>query len=636
MNEKFKKDFWLGLDVEIDNLFLEERLSLWHYLERHLYRDSILESTYKKGLSNRVKKLFSDSEIKSILDREDVLLDNLLIDSFTDKKFKTIYFLDSKRAENFKRYIDKIISSGNSLPEFNTDYGRRRALEALFARKDVSTKLFTSLFVQIKDTTLFLRLIVNYQTKLDFRIYPNLNEIADDDAKLKILPFIYEQDTRLNLISSLKDIKKIEGFLDEFREKEDFLARLAVLGDDDFKLKIISLTTSSYVYAVASRGFISRLKARRAVDIIESVDDKVTFVSNSFDDIFKAEFLLKNKLNDTDIGIILATIIDQRLQNTLSKYFYQIKGDEIFYEMGYDKEYPILDALDDALPLDLKFGVEIECTGTSSRYVLSYNQKPLRRYIVKEEGSVTDGIEFTSPILQYSKEDLKSIYEVCDFIRQNGFYADDECGGHIHYSAKFLDNYSAWLLLFYLFSKMEKILFFISNKENTFPRYGISQYSIPISKVLKRFLPNFLETNSILELITAVQKISPKKQKYSLNLNHIGYEFDTIEFRMPNGSIDPDEIIKNILLFGNLLVLAKRLSRGPLCKRDYELLLCLDKAVNDDEKLEIFLQLVFHSEKNREIYRKRYRANYQFYQEDYLNFEDSFEDFTLLDIKMHI
>lgn len=266
----------------------------------------------------------------------------------------------------------------------------------------------------------------------------------------------------------------------------------------------------------------------------------------------------------------------------------------------------------DSLPKELQFGTEIECLGDKSYGILLTYQK-LCGYDVKEELSIPNqGIEFSSPKLSWTASDLLTIYKICDFAKQNELYTNDLCGGHIHFSSDFLNTLDEWYWFLYLYTKFEFILYLISNPPGSLPRNEILNYAKPFSDC---YIDNLWRLNSIHNMhdfIINLKNISGKKQT-GINFSNIFERFNTIEFRIPNSSLDPKVILENILLFGNLLVMSKKLAKLSSTKDTYELLNKLDSVTNYETTLDLMLKLLFKDEVLRQIFKKRFYTNYKAY-----------------------
>lgn len=96
-----------------------------------------------------------------------------------------------------------------------------------------------------------------------------------------------------------------------------------------------------------------------------------------------------------------------------------------------------------------------------------------------------------------------------------------------------------------------------------------------------------------------------------LNLTNISKPLKrTIEFRMPNGEINFNEINLNIRLFAKLIMTARKIANT----RDIDFLEEYKDLYNpensDEQNFEIFLDLLFgDNDKEKEQYRQRYYTN---------------------------
>ena len=88
-----------------------------------------------------------------------------------------------------------------------------------------------------------------------------------------------------------------------------------------------------------------------------------------------------------------------------------------------------------------------------------------------------------------------------------------------------------------------------------------------------------------------------------------------MEFRVANGTIDPDTWIENAKLFGRIVQVSEQLAeiqkKDELSKEEKELV-CLKELLKDDipqvEKAEILTRILF-TEDERKVYLRRYMVN---------------------------
>ena len=174
-----------------------------------------------------------------------------------------------------------------------------------------------------------------------------------------------------------------------------------------------------------------------------------------------------------------------------------------------------------------------------------------------------------------------------------------------------------------IWGNCEKILYLISNKSGELPRKGIKNFAKPISGEIEKILESgSVELNTEEDLINLVKKA----QKYSdvdeinrcfgINFSNIGDEKNTIEFRLPNGTVDATVWIQNINLFGGIMKACEELAliqtkQGELSEEEKKLIQNFEKlkhSKDENEKLECLLKLTI-PEKNRGIYQDRYITN---------------------------
>lgn len=638
MNSFEMRKYWLGYHIDICTLSFDKRYKIFRYFVDNAEDDYELEEIIDENLIRKIRILFSDSEIATILNREVTVIDDQLISSITDETVRNKYesdrdFLISQREKMSSDCSERkplFITSSYIFNSLRTPYGAIRYI----ALKEEYKVEITSLDIiyatpKIDEEDFVFGMLLEYQKEVNYSLFESLRKFDCDKKKLILFKESTSRDLKLAIALSLHSSKNVIRCIVSFEGDTEALEVIATHGDDSVKLAVLRVIEEN------KRGLIaSKLKSHEArseaLQFIDSTKAKIYFVRDVRDDVLKAKFLLESDIDVDAKGSILETIENRILKQNFAKLFWSIEGSEILAG-DYNKKYDIYDALEDSLPGDLGYGIEIELSGKAAPYIRAYQNKILG-YDVKVEDSVNRGIEFTSDILHFNRPDLRRIYEICDFAERNGLSATEDCGLHIHYSAKFLDNYFAWLIFFYIYCNLERAFFLIANEPNTIPREGIYNYSPPISNKFSLYLSRILEVSTKEDLIGEIQTFC-EGERMSINLKNIGGRFDTIEVRIPNGTANPAVIVQNILLFGRLITLAERLSRLPLNRDSYDFLKSFDAAKDEEERLELFLKVAFSNEINRNVYRERYIKNKPL--DDVLS-DLSFEDVSLKDIKVHI
>ena len=213
------------------------------------------------------------------------------------------------------------------------------------------------------------------------------------------------------------------------------------------------------------------------------------------------------------------------------------------------------------LPDKMTIGVEIESEGLASREEIAGIIGNLS-WKLKPDDTLDDGIEAVplSGLTPSTAGD--EIYRACKALCLSGQTISERCGGHIHIGADYLTDLQDWKNLRTIWNNTEKILYIISNRKGEIPRKGVLVYARPISgnDESKQETIN-LENESDLEKFIVGTKIIQGTRYSGINYCNVGRkEKNTIEFRLPNGTLDPTTWIENINLFGGLVRVSHELS----------------------------------------------------------------------------
>lgn len=277
------------------------------------------------------------------------------------------------------------------------------------------------------------------------------------------------------------------------------------------------------------------------------------------------------------------------------------------------------------LPKTMTIGAEIESEGIYSNLIRKIIKNLKSDWEEEIDTSLNSGVEVKSPIIHGNDEQrVYEMNEICLLLNRLGQKISDRCGGHIHIGSDYLTTKESWMNLLQLWSNNEELLYIIANKEGEAPRVMLSSYAKPYSGALEKKLN---EKTVQLETIEDVKKLAKDVQNgagdYGINFNNLGNEKNTIEFRIPNGTIDAKTWIENINLFGGIVKASEDLTliqnKQPEDRTDEEItkLKLFEKlnndGISDSERLEILLQIVIPIE-DRDIYRKRYITNSKLYE----------------------
>lgn len=181
--------------------------------------------------------------------------------------------------------------------------------------------------------------------------------------------------------------------------------------------------------------------------------------------------------------------------------------------------------------------------------------------------------------------------------------------GHIHFGADFLGNdYKAWENFFTIYNECEEILYKMCNRQGELPREEIMQYAQASNGMISSIFENgevSIKTQEDLDLIIEALKDTRNRGINFCNMEEEGT--NTIEYRMPNGTIDINIIRENIRLFGQLLNISKQMSINSEFKKE-EFSALKRHNLTEREKVESLLSLLFDDEQEKSVYRQRWNT----------------------------
>lgn len=412
-------------------------------------------------------------------------------------------------------------------------------------------------------------------------------------------------------ISKFEDESYIVKLLGEFKLSSYYFWGIVKLLSDKAKLSIYdTLDISDKVVVIKSFKDIN-LKKEYALksefsnyrcELVASVDDE-EFVMDIFNSVSSMKFRLNliDKVENENLKVKLINLIDNvdckdfLLTNYVDDYKREACEDELLFTK---------------ISNDITIGVELE---TCNKFINYYNKihKIFKEFNCKRDSSVKSGFEITSPILHFNLEDMSKLKSVCELLKSKGFYTDKSCGGHIHIGASYFTSKDDYLMLLYLYSNVEDILYYITDRENTLKRNSVNKYAIKSKNNYLNAIDKgvFSDEDFTYENIGDMFDEVNSSRYNGLNFKNVGCsEQNTIEFRMPNGEIEFKELILNIKLFSRLIEVSHELVVSDDLHIKY-LAMHLSDFISDKEKLNVFLDLLFDSEEEKEFYRRRYFSN---------------------------
>ena len=291
-----------------------------------------------------------------------------------------------------------------------------------------------------------------------------------------------------------------------------------------------------------------------AIELIRTVEEKEPGYIKEY---------IKNHIKNRKINELESTFLAQAIIMTGDAEFidYCENSDVLNHETReildrFTKMPPV------TLPDKMTIGVEIESEGLASREEIAGIIGNLS-WKLKPDDTLDDGIEAVPSSGLTPSTAGDEIYGACKALCLSGQTISERCGGHIHIGADYLTDLQDWKNLRTIWNDTEKILYIISNRKGEIPRKGVLVYARPISgnDESKQETIN-LENESDLEKFIVGTKIIQGTRYSGINYCNVGRkEKNTIEFRLPNGTLDPTTWIENINFFGGLVRVSHELSK---------------------------------------------------------------------------
>ena len=204
---------------------------------------------------------------------------------------------------------------------------------------------------------------------------------------------------------------------------------------------------------------------------------------------------------------------------------------------------------------NVTFGMEFECELADIDQIMCYlySMHLDDKVDVKNDVSLNAGVEITTPVYFDIHNVYKEISNICKGLNQYAFVYSNT-GSHIHIGSQILEKKENLYKFLYLWMAYEDIIFRFTNGEFLTARPNIYLYSLPLrrqknlfaldiaSLSLKDLKEIFIDTSVRLSNISSLKKIEYK---------------NTIEFRCPNGTLEPVIWQNNLNLFVKMIEYAK-------------------------------------------------------------------------------
>lgn len=508
-------------------------------------------------------------------------------------------------------------------------------LNMLFGRRGTfMTREKAELIKSLDDIDSIIVCLNARELQIDSHVRANIviekNDLELIKRCLKTPQLMYPQDVK-RVLQSIKDKSILRRFLDDVAMSDHKVAILEAIGDKEFAKECVKTKGLISYQQKAVIEYINDPEFTRAClkdkEINLNQEQKVELIQ-----AIETPSFIRECLKDDEIGLESSSkvklIKTTRNEKTIQEYMTNpelglAKQERLVLALEYGNDDLVQQLIAEnkqeerriKIPEGMTVGVEIEAAN------LEVNPNLFKRWKAKEEESVENGAEYTSPILTGSENDSHQIYFVCNVLRTMGAQINEKCGGHIHIGDKFLTTVQSYRNLLELWCNTEEILFAISNKAGEITRMGaVEKHAVPLSGKVESALKKqqIYVDDRTREWDLLMEIIDIQKDRYSsINFKNYNHRIkETTEFRLANGTLDPDVWIENINLFAGIMAAAEKLRRikEKTIRTPEEIAYAQqfqkikNPTATQEEKLEGLLELAI-PEEDREIYRERYYTN---------------------------
>ena len=306
-----------------------------------------------------------------------------------------------------------------------------------------------------------------------------------------------------------------------------------------------------------------------------------------------------------------------------NKKLLNMKGDELQDLMYYLNNHLLTLRETLGLKKDITFGMELEYEHVDNREGII---DALRRnhldssWDIKSDGSLgCNGGEISSPILKDCQNHWANLSKVCKILSRHASI-DTKSGGHIHVGANIFEGDSQSLLNFLkIWSVYENIIFRFTYGNFLTPRESQKRYA---PSMYKEFLDVVDDYDDMTVGINRVLNRVNNDKYQAVNFKHVNDfseygNYNTVEFRCPNGTLDPVIWQNNLNLFVKLIQYSKRDDfNNDLINERRKINEDFVESDNDFTKIYLrqaleFADLIFFNNADKIYFLRQYLKNYQ-------------------------
>ena len=462
---------------------------------------------------------------------------------------------------------------------------------------------------------------VKYFLKIDFNKFYDVNKnkylydviikFDSDESKLILAPLITDKDLKSKIYLSLKNKELIKENIHSLTH-EDGLSFLLSLSDEE---KIEYINKGYYVailiFSLSIENFYKEFGLISDANKIECID-KIDIPSVKFEILKEYKNLFTQEILFNYMSKIYIDTFDPNLRKKIQEFLNNEAFDTIIYSnttLNKKKDLNRLNPLiyDINLSKNYSIGVELETSHIYYQMFLNLGYM-LFDWVLKEETTVTNGVEINSNIMHYNKKSLRELLYVCNFLNENDFKVNDECSNHIHIGFDVFKNGADVKALLELFANNENIFYMMANEKESLLRQYYASYARPISIYLENAIGmhKFSNTNNLYKFMTELINFQEDKMVAINFFNAFSLRKNTIEFRISNGQIKYEENLLNMILYLKLVDTA--INNKKIDKKLYEYVTSIN--VPEEERKTLLLNLLFPENKVLiDKFNERYETN---------------------------
>ena len=505
---------------------------------------------------------------------------------------------------NFQRLIRENISINIDNIDFVFNYYNDLYYKFFIAKILNEEKTKVEYFLKIDFTKL-------YDVNKNKYLYDVIIKFDSDESKLKLAPLITDKDLKSKIYLSLKNKELIKENIHSLTH-EDGLSFLLSLSDEE---KIEYINKGYYVailiFSLSIENFYKEFGLISDANKIECID-KIDIPSVKFEILKEYKNLFTQEILFNYMSKIYIDTTDPNLRKKIQEFLNNEAFDTIIYSnttLNKKKDLNGLNPLmyDINLSKNYSIGVELETSHKYYQMFLNLGYM-LFDWVLKEETTVTNGVEINSNIMHYNKKSLRELLYVCNFLNENNFKVNDECSNHIHIGFDVFRSVKEIKTLLELFANNENIFYMMANEKESLLRQYYASYARPISIYLENAIGmhKFSNTKELYDFINELIIFQEDKMVAINFFNAFSLRKNTIEFRISNGQIKYEEILLNMILYLKLVDTA--INNRKIDKKLYEHVTSIN--VPEEERKTLLLNLLFHE--NRVLidkFNERYETN---------------------------